>query len=53
MSTSSEESEESEENFNVKDVFCVSVEKICHEKDWYLPTKQVGKGEYGTIYESM
>ena len=46
-------SEESEENFNVKDVFCVSVgnEATRHGTDWRLPTKQVGKGAYGTVYE--
>ena len=47
MTTSSEESEE---NFNVKDVFCVSVEKTW-PGEWNLPTKQIGKGGYGTIYE--
>ncbi len=43
----------SEENFNVEDVFCISVgsEATRHGTDWRLPTKQVGKGAYGTVYE--
>ena len=43
----------SEEDVNVEDVFCVSVgsEVTRHGTDWRLPTKQVGKGAYGTIYE--
>ena len=50
MATSSEESEE---DVNVEDVFCVSVwsEVTRHGTDWSLPTKKVGKGAYGTIYE--
>lgn len=50
MATSSEESEE---DVNVEDVFCVSVgrEVTRHGTDWRLPTKQVGKGAYGTVYE--